>query len=42
MKTCRRLAKYACFWLLLAEGRVTRQVFGAILQRLEVLQGHAG
>ncbi len=43
VKTGGRLVKHArYFWLLLAEGHLTRRVFGAILRRLEALPGPAG
>lgn len=43
MKTGGRLVKYARdYWLLLAEGHLTRRLFGAILRRLEALPGPAG
>ncbi len=43
MKTGGRLVKHArYYWLLLAEGHLTRRLFGAILWRLEVLPGPAG
>jgi hypothetical protein len=43
MKTGGRLVKHArYFWLLLAEGYLTRPLFGAILRRLEAVPGPAG
>jgi hypothetical protein len=43
MKTGGRLVKHArYYWLLLAEGHLTRRVFGAIVQRLAMLPGPAG
>jgi hypothetical protein len=43
VKTGDRLIKHArYFWLLLAEGHLTRRLFGAILRRLEVLSVPAG
>jgi hypothetical protein len=43
MKTGGRLVKHArYYWLLLAEGHLTRRLFGAILRRLEALPGPAG
>ena len=43
MKTGGRLVKHArYYWLLLAEGHLTRTLFGAILRRLVVLPGPAG
>ncbi len=43
MKTGGRLVKHARYcWLLLAEGHLTRRLFGAILRRLEALPGPAG
>ena len=43
VKTGGRLIKHArYFWLLLAEGHLTRQLFGAVLRRLEVLSVPAG
>ncbi|MDI6773764.1 MAG: hypothetical protein QME77_14450, partial [bacterium] len=37
-----RLVKHACYyWLLLAEGHLTRRLFGAILRRLVALPGPA-
>ena len=43
MKTGGRLVKHArYYWLLLAEGHLTRTLFGAILRRLEALPGPAG
>jgi hypothetical protein len=43
MKTGGRLVKHArSYWLLLAEGHLTRRLFGAILQRLEAVSGPAG
>jgi len=43
VKTGGRLIKHArYFWLLLAEGHLTRRLFGAILRRLEVLSVPAG
>jgi len=38
-----RLVKHArYYWLLLAEGHLTRRLFGAIVQRLEALPWPAG
>jgi hypothetical protein len=38
MKTGGRLVKYARYhWLLLAEGHLTRRVFGAIVRRIAAL-----
>ena len=43
VKTGGRLIKHArYFWLLLAEGHLTRRLFGAVLRRLEVLSVPAG
>ena len=43
MNTGGRLVKHArYYWLLLAEGHLTRRLFGAILRRLEALPGPAG
>ena len=43
VKTGGRLIKHAqYFWLLLAEGHLTRRLFGAVLRRLEVLPGPRG
>lgn len=43
MKTGGRLVKHArYYWLLLAEGHLTRRLFGAIVQRLAMLPGPAG
>jgi hypothetical protein len=43
MKTGGRLVKHArYFWLLLAEGHLTRRLFGAIPRRLEALPLPAG
>ncbi len=43
MKTGGRLVKHArYYWLLLAEGRLMRTLFGAILRRLVALSGPAG
>jgi hypothetical protein len=43
MKTGGRLVKHArYYWLLLAEGHLTRTLFGAILRRLVALPGPAG
>jgi hypothetical protein len=43
MKTGGRPVKYArYYWLLLAEGHLTRRPFGAILRRLEALPWPAG
>jgi len=43
MKTGGRLVKHARFyWLLLAEGHLTRRLFGAIVQRLTTLSVPAG
>ncbi len=43
MKTGGRLVKHArYFWLLLAEGHLTRRLFGAILRRLKAVPGPAG
>ncbi len=43
MKTGGRLLKHARFyWLLLAEGRLTRSRFGTMLPRLAALPGPAG
>jgi hypothetical protein len=43
MKTGGRLVKHArYYWLLLAEGHLTRRLFGAILRRLVALPGPAG
>jgi len=43
MKTGGRLVKHArYYWLLLAEGHLTRSLFGAILRRLEALSVPAG
>jgi len=43
VKTGGRLIKHArYFWLLLAEGHLTRRLCGAILRRLEVLSVPAG
>ena len=43
VKTCGRLVKHArYYWLLLAEGHLTRRVFGAILRRIWALLGPAG
>ena len=43
MKTGGRLLKHArYYWLLLAEGHLTRRLFGAILRRLVALPGPAG
>ena len=37
VKTGGRLVKHACYWLLLAEGHLTRRVFAAILRRIWAL-----
>ncbi len=43
MKTGGRLVKHSrYYWLLLAEGHLTRRLFGAILRRLVALPGPAG
>ncbi len=43
MKTGGRVVKHArYYWLLLAEGHLTRRLFGAILQRLEAVSVPAG
>ena len=43
MKTGCRLVKHArYYWLLLAEGNLTRSLFGVILQRLTALSVPAG
>ncbi len=43
MKTDGRLVKHArYYWLLLAEGHLTRRLFGAIMQRLEALSVPGG
>jgi hypothetical protein len=43
IKTGGRLVKHArYYWLLLAEGHLTRRLFGAILQRLEAVSVPAG
>jgi len=43
MKTGGRLVKHArYYWLLFAEGRLTRQLVGAIVRRLGMLPGRAG
>ena len=43
MKTGGWLVKHArYFWLLLAEGHLTRRLFGAILRRLKAVPGPAG
>ena len=43
MKTGGRLVKHArYYWLLLAEGHLTRRLFGAIVRRLETLSVPAG
>ena len=43
MKTGGRLVKHArYYWLLLAEGHLTPQLFGAIVRRLGMLPGPAG
>ena len=43
MKTGGRLVKHArYYWLLLAEGHLTRRLFGAIVRRLGMLPGPAG
>jgi len=43
MKTGGQLVKHACYyWLLLAEGHLTRWLFGAIVRRLAMLPGPAG
>jgi len=43
MKTGGRLVKHArYYWLLLAEGHLTRRLFGAIVQRLTTLSVPAG
>ncbi|HET8998838.1 MAG TPA: transposase [bacterium] len=43
MKTGGRLVKHArYYWLLLAEGHLTRRLFGAVVQRLAMLPGPAG
>jgi hypothetical protein len=43
MKTGGRLVKHArYYWLLLAEGHLTRRLFGAILRRLTALSVPAG
>jgi hypothetical protein len=43
MKTGGRLVKHArYYWLLLAEGHLTRRLFGAIVQRLTALSVPAG
>jgi hypothetical protein len=43
VKTGGRLVKHArYYWLLLAEGHLTRRLFGAILRRLVALPGPAG
>jgi len=43
MKTGGRLVKHArYYWLLLAEGHLTRSLFGAILRRLTALSVPAG
>ncbi len=43
VKTGGRLVKHArYYWLLLAEGHLTRRLFGAIVQRLATLLGPAG
>jgi hypothetical protein len=43
MKTGARLVKHArYYWLMLAEGHLTRRLFGAIVQRLTTLSVPAG
>ena len=43
VKTGGRLVKHArYYWVLLAEGHLTRRLFGAIVQRLETLSVPAG
>jgi len=43
IKTAGRIVKHARYdWLLLAEGHLTRTLFGAILRRLVALPGPAG
>ncbi len=43
VKTGRRLIEHArYYWLLLAEGHLTRSLFGAMLRRLAVVPGAAG
>jgi hypothetical protein len=43
VKTGGRLIKHArCYWLLLAEGRLTRRLFGAMLRRMAALPVPAG
>ncbi len=43
VKTGDRLIKHArYYWLLLAEGQLTRRLFGAIVQRLAMLSVPAG
>jgi hypothetical protein len=43
MKTGGRLVKHArYYWLLLAEGHLTRRLFGSIVQRLATLSVPAG
>mgnify|MGYP001149285367 FL=1 len=43
VKTGGRLIKHArYYWLLLAEGHLTRRLFGAMLRRIEALPGPAG
>jgi hypothetical protein len=43
VKTGGRLLKHArYYWLLLAEGNLTRQLFGGILRRIALLPSPAG
>jgi hypothetical protein len=43
MKTGGRLVKHArYYWLLLADGHLTRRVFGTILRRIWALPARAG
>jgi hypothetical protein len=43
VKTCGRLVKHArYYWLLLAESRLTRRLFGSMLRRIAALAVPAG
>jgi hypothetical protein len=42
MKALRRATPTRYYWLLLAEGHLTRRVFGAVLQRVVALPVPAG
>ena len=43
VKTGGRLTKHArCYWLLLAEGHLTRRLFAAVVRRIEALPALAG